>query len=193
MGPLEQVKPWQTSGLQGVRRFLDRVHGLSARELSDSSMDLETARLVHRTLRKVGEDIEALRFNTAVSSMMILSNHLSSLPAIPREALEKLVLCLSPFAPHLSEELWEKLGHAPSIADVAWPNYDPAFCVDERVEIAVQVNGRVRGRIELATDASEEAAVAAALEEPHVQKYVEGRPLRKVVYVPGRILNLILG
>ncbi|HEY6557393.1 MAG TPA: leucine--tRNA ligase [Polyangiaceae bacterium] len=193
MGPLEQVKPWQTSGMHGVRRFLDRVHSIASRELSAASMQPETAKLVHRTVKKVGEDIEALRFNTAVSAMMILSNHLNSLEQIPREAVEKLLLCVSPFAPHLAEELWEKIGHQPSIADVPWPEFDPALCIDERVEIPVQVNGKVRGRVELARDASEEIAREAALQDENVQKFVEGKSVRKFVYVPGRIVNLIVG
>jgi leucyl-tRNA synthetase len=155
-------------------------------------MQPETAKLVHRTVKKVGEDIEALRFNTAISAMMILSNHLNSIKEVPREAVEKLLLCLSPFAPHLAEELWEKIGHQPSIADVAWPDFDPALCVDQRVEIAVQVNGKVRGRVELERDASEDVAREAALQDENVQKFVEGKSVRKFVYVPGRIVNLIV-
>ena len=192
MGPLEQVKPWQTAGIQGVRRFLDRVHTLSTRELSDE-MSAETAKLVHRTVKKVGEDIEGLRFNTAISAMMILANHLNGLQPTPREALEKLTLCLSTFAPHLGEEIWERLGHPPTILDVAWPAYDPALCVDDQVEVAVQVNGKVRGRAVLAQDASEDAARAAALEDENVSRHVADKQIRKVVYVPGRVLNLIVG
>src|SRR5690606_30421029 len=150
MGPLEQTKPWQTSGIQGVRRFLDRVHQVATRPLSDAPMDTETAKLVHRTVKKVGDDIEQLRFNTAVSAMMILTNHLAGLESPPRAAVERLVSILAPFAPHLPEELWTVLGHAPTIADVEWPAYDPALIEDEEVEIAVQVNGRVRGRVRLA-------------------------------------------
>jgi leucyl-tRNA synthetase len=137
-------------------------------------MDLETAKLVHRTVKKVGEDIEALRLNTAVSAMMILANHLNGLAVTPREAVEKLVLCLAPYAPHLGEELWAQLGSTKtargSVLDAPWPSFDPALCVDEVVEVAVQVNGKVRGRASLARDASEDA-----------------------VYVPGRIVNLSVG
>jgi leucyl-tRNA synthetase len=192
MGPLEQVKPWQTAGLQGVRRFLDRVHVLGQRP-AGGAMDDETARLVARTVKKVGEDVEAMRFNTAVSAMMILANHLHGFEAPPKEAMEKLVLCLSPFAPHLAEELWERLGHAPSVADVAWPTYDPALCVDAEVEIAVQVNGKVRGRITLAREADEATARALALADAGAKPHLEGKTVRKVVYVPGRIVNLIVG
>lgn len=192
MGPLEQVKPWQTAGIQGVRRFLDRVHTLATRELSGEPMELETAKLVHRTVKKVGEDIEALRFNTAISAMMILANHLNGLRKTPREALEKLTLCLSPFAPHLAEELWEMLGHPPPILDAPWPSFDPGLCVDEQLELAVQVNGKVRGRALLAKDAPEDVARARALEDENVRRHVEGKQICKVVYVPGRVLNLIV-
>jgi leucyl-tRNA synthetase len=192
MGPLEQAKPWQSSGIQGVRRFLDRVDNIAARPLSAAALDGETAKIVHRTVKKVGEDIVGLRLNTAVSTMMKLVNHLNALEQPPREAVEKLVLCLSPFAPHLAEELWERLGHPPSIAHVAWPSFDPALCVDDVVEIAVQVNGKVRGRAELARDASEEAAREAALADPNVAKFLEGKAIRKLVYVPAKILNFIV-
>jgi leucyl-tRNA synthetase len=193
MGPLEQVKPWQTQGIQGVRRFLDRVHAIGTRELAPEPMSDETARLVHRTIQKVGADIEALRFNTAVSAMMTLAKHLHALSRPPREAVELLVLVLSPFAPHLCEEMWERIGNTPSIANAAWPAHDPAKCIDDEVEIAVQVNGKVRGTIRLARDASEASARAAGLEDANVQKHVAGKAIKKCVYVPGRILNLIVG
>ncbi len=192
MGPLEQAKPWQSSGIQGVRRFLDRVHHIASRPLSEAALDLETAKLVHRTVQKVGDDIVALRLNTAVSAMMILVNHLNGLEQPPREAVEKLLLCLSPFGPHLAEELWAQLGHPPSIANVPWPSFDLALCVDDVLEIAVQVNGKVRGRAALPRDADEAAARAAALADPNVSKFLEGKALKKLVYVPGKILNFIV-
>jgi len=192
MGPLEQMKPWQTSGIHGVRRFLDRVDALAGRELLPGPMDEQTAKLVHRTVKKVSEDIDALRLNTAVSAMMILTNHLTSLAALPREALEKLVLCLAPFAPHLGEELWERLGHPASVANAPWPEFDPALCVDDSVEIGVQVNGKVRGRVTLALDATEQDAKAAGLADPNVAKFVEGKTVIKMIYVAGKILNFIV-
>ncbi len=192
MGPLEQAKPWQSSGIQGIRRFLDRVFALSDRALVPGEGEPTTQRLVHRTVKKVGEDIEALRFNTAVSAMMILLNHLATLDPLPQGAYEKLLGCLAPFAPHLSEELWSKLGHAPSIAHHPWPSHDPGLCVDDVVEIAVQVNGKVRGRIMLAQAASQAEALEAANGDPGVVRSLGGRAPRKVVYVPGKILNLIV-
>jgi len=192
MGPLEAVKPWQTSGIQGVRRFLDRVHALATRELDATPVDEETARLVAKTIKKVTDDLESLRFNTAISAMMILSNHLNGIERPPREAVDKLVLVLSPFAPHLAEELWARLGRLASIADCGWPSYDEALTVDETVTVAVQVNGKLRGRILLSRDAPEEAARQAAEAEENVKKHLAGKAVRKVVYVPGRIMNFIV-
>ena len=171
---------------------MDRVHHIASRPLSDAPLELETAKLVHRTIQKVGEDIAGLRLNTAISAMMILVNHLNGFEQPPRAAVEKLVLCLSPFAPHLAEELWSQLGHAPSIANAAWPAFDIALCVDDVLEIAVQVNGKVRGRAALARDADEAAARAAALADPNVSKFLDGKALKKLVYVPGKILNFIV-
>ncbi|HEX4474504.1 MAG TPA: leucine--tRNA ligase, partial [Polyangiaceae bacterium] len=192
MGPLDQVKPWQTSGIQGVRRFLDRLYTVSKKPLTDA-LDETTTRQLHRTVKKVTEDVDAMRFNTAISTMMIFTNHLVGLDAAPKEAVEKLALCLSPFGPHLAEEIWADLGHSTPISLADWPSYDERWCVDDTVEIAVQVNGKVRGTVALARDASADAARDAALRDENVQKFVADKSIRKVVYVPGRILNLIVG
>lgn len=190
MGPLEQVKPWQTAGLKGVRRFLDKVAALGERDRVDV-MDDATAKLVHRTVKKVGDDIEELRLNTPISAMMILANHLEKLDAIPAEALEKLILCLSPFAPHLSEELWSTLRPGSSLTGVEWPEFDERLVVDDVVDVPIQVNGKVRDRVQLARDATAGDAEKAALASEKVQKLIEGLSVKKVVYVPGRILNVI--
>jgi leucyl-tRNA synthetase len=193
MGPLEAAKPWQTSGIQGVRRFLDRVDSVCAKPVSNAPSDLTTQRLVARSVKKVGEDIEALRFNTAISTMMIWANHLAGYDEPSRDAVEALVLCVSPFAPHLAEELWTRLGHSPSISQMPWPTFDPALCEDDTVEMGVQVNGKVRGRITLKKDADAKQAVETALNEPNVRKFIGEQSIKKTVYVAGKILNLIVG
>jgi leucyl-tRNA synthetase len=195
MGPLEQVKPWQTAGIEGVRRFLDRTWNVATGPLAASAdaYDDETRRLVHKTVRKVTLDIEGLRLNTAISAMMILVRHLGGLPRVPREAIETLALILSPFAPHLGEEIWQRLGHPESLAYAPWPQFDPDLVRDHAVEIGVQVNGRVRGTVTLPLDADVETATAAALAEPRVHSHLEGKTVRKVIYVKGKILNFILG
>jgi leucyl-tRNA synthetase len=192
MGPLEAVKPWQATGIVGVRRFLDRVWN-ACTNLSDEAADPATKKLLHKTIRKVGEDVESLRFNTAISAMMILVNHLGTLPKTPREAARTLALVLSPFAPHLGEELWERLGGRQSLAYEPWPEFDPSLVVDEVVSIGVQVNGKARASIEVAADADEDAAKKAALADPKVQEFTRDKTIKKVIYVKGRILNLIVG
>jgi leucyl-tRNA synthetase len=193
MGPLEQTKPWQTAGIQGSRRFLDKVHAVGTRSLVDGEGDEETRKLLHRTIKKVGEDIETMRFNTAVSTLMILTNRLASLDAPPRAALEKLLQLLAPFAPHLAEELWRELGHPELIADMTWPTYDPALCVDDVIEIGVQVNGKARGRVRLAKDAAEAEARVESLKDENVERFIAGKPIKKFIYVPGKIVNFIVG
>lgn len=191
MGPLEQVKPWQTSGIQGVRRFLDRVFAVGTSPLS-GDIDDETKRLVHKTIKKVSRDIEALRFNTAVSAMMILTRHLADKDPVPREGVEALVLLLSPFAPHLCEELWRRLGHEASLAYHPWPSFDEALCAEDVIEIGVQVNGKLRGRISIHVNASAEEARTLALADANVASYVEDKAIKKLVYVPGKIVNIIV-
>ena len=153
MGPLEAVKPWQSAQIQGIVRFRDRIWALAQRA-PGAAMDEATRRLLHKTIKKVSGDIEALSFNTAISAMMVLVNHLGSLEAPPLEAMRALALLLSPFAPHLGEELWRLQGHPRSLAHEAWPTWDEALCVDDEIEVAVQVNGKVRGRVTLARTAS---------------------------------------
>jgi leucyl-tRNA synthetase len=193
MGPLKETKPWQTAGIQGCRRFLDRVDAIAHKPLADGEGDDETRKLLHRSVKKVGEDIETMRFNTAVSTLMILANRLASLDATPRGALEKLLLVLAPFAPHLAEDLWQKLGHQELICTQPWPSFEPALCVDDFVEIGVQVNGKARGRVKLAKDASEDTAKSEALKDENVARFVADRPLKKFLYVPGKIVNFIVG
>jgi leucyl-tRNA synthetase len=125
--------------------------------------------------------------------MMILANRLASLDSVPRGALEKLLLVLAPFAPHLAEELWQGLGHEQLIAEQPWPGFDPALCVDDVIEIGVQVNGKARGRVKLAKDASEDEARAESLKDENVVRFIADKPLKKFIYVPGKIVNFIVG
>jgi leucyl-tRNA synthetase len=163
-------------------------------ELSDEpgSYDDATRRLIHKTVKKVGDDIGAMRFNTAISAMMILVKHLGALRAVPRDAARTLALLVSPFAPHLGEEVWQRLGGRGSLAYEPWPSFDPALVKDDVVEIGVQVNGRLRGVVQLSVTADEATARAAALAEPNVAAHVAGKTMKKVVYVAGKILNLIV-
>jgi leucyl-tRNA synthetase len=198
MGPLEQVKPWQTSGIEGVKRFLERVWNVATGPTTTdpTAYDDATRRLVHKTIRKVTLDIEALRFNTAISAMMILVKHLGALRAVPRDAARALALIVSPFAPHLGEEVWQRMhpARAPqSLAEEPWPPFDPLLVKDDVVEIGVQVNGKLRGTMTLAVDADEAAARQSAMAEPRVSAHLEGKTVKKFIYVKGKIANFIVG
>ncbi|MBK8252657.1 MAG: leucine--tRNA ligase [Polyangiaceae bacterium] len=193
MGPLEAVKPWQTSQVSGVVRFRDRLYSAVLKNDSAAVMGEETKKLLHRTVKKVTHDIESMAFNTAISQMMVYVNHLYTLTTIPLEAVLPLILIVSPFAPHLGEELWNKTGHSQSLAYEPWPTWDEALCVDDVVEMAVQVNGKVRGKIQLAKAATEEEARTAALAVESVAAFTQGKQVKKFVYVPGKIINLVVG
>jgi leucyl-tRNA synthetase len=191
MGPLEAVKPWQTAQIQGMVRFRDRLFSTCARPLVDE-IDDATRRLLHKTIKKVTNDIESMSFNTAITAMQVLVNHLSGSRTVPREAARALALLVSPFAPHLGEEIWSRLGNERTLAYEPWPTWDEALCIDDVVEVPVQVNGRVRGRVTLSRMASEDEARAAALADQGVRAFVGDKALQKTVYVPGKILNLVV-
>jgi leucyl-tRNA synthetase len=205
LGPMDRDKPWQESGIDGVSRFLDRVWRICTDEngklqVDDSELSDELNKLLHKTIKKVGEDIESLNFNTAISAMMILLNEIYRSGQRPRKAIQPLVQILSPFAPHLCEEIWALLhGQAETsssaknslVALSAWPTFDSNLTVDSVVTIGVQVNGKARGSIDLDKDAEEALAVAKAQELETVRNALGGKPVKKVIYKAGRILNLI--
>jgi leucyl-tRNA synthetase len=200
IGPLEASKPWSTKGVEGITRFLDRVWRLFLDEdgrlssaLSGEEPALESRRLLHQTIRKVTEDLDELKFNTAIAQMMVFVNELNRLERRPRSLLEPFALILSPFAPHLGEELWHRLGHDRTLAYEPWPVWDPALVVEDRVTVAVQVNGKLRATLSLPRDSDQSAARAAALEDQRVRRFVDGAEVRKVIYVPNKLLNLVLG
>ena len=193
MGPLEAVKPWQTEQLAGVTRFQNRVYALCRRirdgEAAADEGNDDVLRTMHRTIKKVTGDIEQLQFNTAISAMMIFVNELNGNPR--KEAAEALVLLLSPFAPHLAEECWEMLGHGDSLALHPWPEHDEKMCVDDTVKLGVQINGKVRGEIELALDADEDTAMGLATSIDKVNSFLEGKNIVKVIYKAGKVLNIV--
>ena len=197
MGPLEAVKPWNTRGVEGVTRFLERVWRLMVSEenrLSNAVVTiappLEHHRLLHQTIKKVTEDIEGLRFNTAISQMMVFTNEMTKAEQRSRSLLEPFVLILAPFAPHLAEELWEILGHKPSVSQQPWPVFDPAMTVSDRLTIPVQVNGKLRGKIEVAADASRDIIERAAREV--VAEWLQGHESKKVIYVEKKLINFVV-
>jgi leucyl-tRNA synthetase len=198
MGPLEQDKPWSTSDVDGVHRFLNRIWRLLVDEESgepsvvDAEADADQRRVLHRTIKKVTEDIEGLDFNTAIAAMMEFVNAANKWDAVPREIAEPFVLILSPFAPHLSEELWRRLGHDESLAYEDWPAYDEELIKKDVIEMPVQVNGTVRGTIEVGAEAEEEEVLAQAKAEENVARYLENGTVQREIYVPGRIVNFVV-
>ncbi|HEX8344299.1 MAG TPA: leucine--tRNA ligase [Actinoplanes sp.] len=197
MGPLDVSRPWETRAVVGSHRFLQRVWRLVVDEATgavrvgdEPLADVSTRRLLHRVIDGVRGDLEELRFNTAIAKLIELTNALTPLPVVSREAVEPLVLMLSPFAPHLAEELWQKLGHPATLAYADFPVADPAYLVAESVTYPVQVNGKVRGRVEVPADAAEDAVRSAALAE--VAEVLAGREPRKVIVVAGRLVSVVV-
>ncbi len=203
MGPLEATKPWSMNGVEGVARFLARVWRLVMEEnqagdwvnspaIQDVPMDKAIAKVVHATIKKVGEDIEDLSFNTAISQMMICVNAL--IPANPRplEALQLLLQVLNPFAPHLTEELWARIGGDVFLADRSWPAYDPALLIEDEIEIPIQVNGKVRDKIVVKKDATKDEIESAARASAKIAEWTAGKEIKKIVVVPGKLVNIVV-
>jgi leucyl-tRNA synthetase len=197
MGPLEAMKPWSTHGVEGVTRFLERVWRLIVNDegrlssgIVPSAPAVEHVRILHQTIKKVTEDIEQLRFNTAISQMMVFTNEMTKLDQRPRSLIEPFVLLLSSFAPHIAEELWSVLGHAPSVSQQPWPEFDPALTVSDRLTIPVQVNGKLRARIEVGVDAGRQEVEAVARHE--AQEWLQGTEPKKVIYVEKKLINFVV-
>ncbi len=196
MGPLDKDKPWQPTGIEGVRRFLDRIIRLVLNDqghmiATDEALNAEIEKTLHKTIKKVTEDIESMSFNTAISAMMILVNELYKHNTHSKKVLLPLVQLLAPFAPHMSEELWEKMGGTGFVALATWPTFKPEFCLDNVITLGVQVNGKMRGTIDVAPDATENMALEAAYMVTTVQNALNGQKPKKVIYKAGKILNLI--
>jgi leucyl-tRNA synthetase len=202
MGPLEATKPWSMRGVEGVYRFLTRVWRLfiddRAQELrlndtvKDAAPDKETLRKLHQTIQKVTEDLDGMRFNTAIAAMMELTNHLTKLEVRPRSVLEPFALILSPFAPHLAEELWRALGGQDTLAYAPWPKFDPTLTKADEIEVPVQVNGKVRSRITVPAEIDEPSLKAAALADPRVRDALAGKEPRKVIVVARKLVNVVV-
>ena len=202
MGPLEATKPWSMEGVNGVRGFLDRVWRMIVDERGESlalnaavqaiEPTAEQNRVLHRTVREVTQDIERLSFNTAIAKMMEFTNFFLKADRRPRQAMETFVLILSPFAPHLGEELWRLLGHSQTLAYEPWPTYDESLIKEDTVEVPVQINGKVRGRVRVATEADEAIHEAAALADPKIAAQLAGKTLVKKIILPGRMINFVV-
>ena len=192
IGDFEKAAPWSSDSIRGVRRFLERVWALSDNLVEGDGIRAEVEGAIHKTIRKVGEDIETLKFNTAIAAMMALVNEFNAHGGATRAEYMVLVQLLNPFAPHMTEELWEMLGNENELAYTPWPEFDPAKCVDNVVEIAVQVNGKIRARITVGAEDDAATVLAAAKAQERVAPELEGKQLVKELYVPRKLVNLVV-
>lgn len=200
MGPLEAIKPWSMQGVEGVHRFLQKLWRAVVEKdtgrldaiVKETAADEATLRLLNQTIKKVGDDIESFGFNTAISQMMIFVNHLVKLPVIPKATVEKLVLVLSPFAPHIAEELWEKLGHTESLTYENWPQYDKELIKEKEIELAIQVNGKIKDKIVVPADSDEEQIKQKALGCDKVVAAMAGKEPKKVIVIKSRLVNIVI-
>ena len=192
MGPAEQDVEWSDQGVVGVFRFLNKVWELTIGGPTSNSLNLE--RLRHKTIKKVTEDIENFRFNTAVSCLMEYVNKLLEArpPIVSNECIETLLLLLAPMAPHIAEELWQKTGHKQSIFNQKWPEFKPDLVIDERIQMVIQINGKVRDKMEVGRDISQLEAEKSARRSKKIQKYIKGKKIKKIIFVPGRLINFVI-
>ncbi|MCM3569671.1 leucine--tRNA ligase [Neobacillus mesonae] len=198
MGPLDASIAWSTNGLDGSRRFLDRIWRLFIEENGELNPKIQSneeasslEKVYHQTVKKVTEDYEALHFNTAISQMMVFINEAYKATVLPKSYVEGFVKLLSPVAPHIAEELWEKLGHNETISYEAWPAYDEAKLVDNEVEIVIQVNGKVKAKLVVPKDASKDALEGIAMGDNRIKEQIDGKTVRKVITVPGKLVNIV--
>ena len=200
MGPLNKSKPWSTKGLQGCYRFVNKLWSiivdengnLSSKIVDSDEEDKDTLFLHHQTIKKLGEDIENLHFNTAVSQLMIYCNHLQKCSTVSKKLIEELVIILSPFVPHLSEEFWSLLGHSETITYQPWPQFDEGLIQLDEVTIAVQVNGKLRANINIAKDSDEKDVISEAMSLENVEKFTSEGNIVKTIYIPNRLLNFVV-
>ena len=197
MGPLDVSRPWDTRAVVGSQRFLQRLWRTVVDEQTgdvtvvDTEPDAATSRLVHRTIDEVRTEMAAMRFNTAIARLIVLTNHLTGLPAVPRAAAEALVLLVAPLAPHVAEELWSRLGNEVSLAREPYPVADPALLVEETVTCVVQVQGKVRDRIEVSPSIGQDELRELALAAAGVQRALDGRAVRTVIVRPPTLVNVV--
>ncbi|MBN1523390.1 MAG: leucine--tRNA ligase [Spirochaetales bacterium] len=192
MGPLEVSKPWSTNGIFGIKRFLERVYRLGEKSLSDEKADDKLVRLLHKTIKKVTEDTGSLAFNTAIAQMMIFTGEINSLETLPKTLWEPFVLLLSPYAPHLAEELWEKCGNKASVAMQKWPEFSEELAIDDVITLVVQINGKVRTKLETSRGLSKEQLEEEAMKAPRIQELIEGKAIVKIIAVPDRLVNIVI-
>ena len=197
LGPVEQSKPWDTKGIEGVHRFLRKLWRLFFDELkgkvwNEGQANAAELKIIHRAIKKIEEDTERFSFNTAVSAFMVCVNELADAKCNKKEVLEQLLILLVPYAPHIAEELWHELGNESSILDAAYPTFNPQYLVESSKEYPVSINGKMRTTMNVALDATEEEAKQLTLANEVVQKWLEGRDPKKFIFVKGKMINVVI-
>tara|TARA_Y100000385_G_scaffold280307_1_gene331259 strand:+ start:24 stop:608 length:585 start_codon:yes stop_codon:yes gene_type:complete len=192
MGPLDKDKPWSMNGVKGVYGFISKAFKtFGNKDYYTDSESGETTKLLHKTIKKVTSDIEEMKFNTAISQMMIFTNHCAKEKKFSKETASIFAQIVAPYAPHAAEEIWEVAGHKETLAYAAWPMHDEALAKDDLITMAVQVMGKTRGTISVPADISKEDFLAQAKADPKVAKHLEGKTIVKEIYVPGKICNFV--
>jgi leucyl-tRNA synthetase len=201
LGPLDAMKPWNQQNIEGVHRFLKKVWrecldettgAPNARIAATGTLTPETEKLRHETIKKVGEDFDAMRFNTAISQLMIFVNALQKEPVLPRDVLQDFLRLLAPLAPHVAEELWVRIGAEGSVASSGWPVFDPAKLVATTTTIVIQVNGKHRGDVEVPASVTEAELRVLAPQNPKVAAHLAGKEIKRAIYVKGRLINFLV-
>ena len=191
IGDFEKSAPWSSASIKGCKRFLDRIWALQDVVVDGDTYRDELRASFHKTIKKVTEDIEELKFNTAIASMMSLLNQIAAVGSINRAEFKTFLILLNPFAPHITEELFEQMNYGGMVTEASWPTYDEAECVEDTIELVVQVNGKLRGKLVVAADISKDDAISAAKEESHVKEAISGKNVVKEIYVPGKLVNIV--
>ena len=192
VGDFEKAAPWNPQGVKGCKRFIDRVWSLQEIVNDKEGYSPELESLMHKTIKKVTEDIDSLGFNTAIAAMMTLVNEMVKLGSVSRDDLKTLTLLFNPFAPHMTEELWEVMNFGGTVTDQKWPTFDESKCVENEVEIAVQVNGKIKARINVPADIEQADALAKAKSDEKVAAEIAGKTIVKELYVKGRLVNIVV-
>jgi leucyl-tRNA synthetase len=197
LGPVEQSKPWDTNGIDGCHRFLRKLWGVFFDKndnfaITDEEPTKEELKSIHKLIKKTSEDIPAFSYNTTVSAFMICLNELTALKCNKKSIFEKFVTVLSPFAPHICEELWEILGNTTTICDAQWPEYNEEYLKEDTVKYTISFNGKARFTLDFPADATNAEIEAAVLANENSQKYIDGKPIKKVIVVPKKIVNIVI-
>ena len=193
MGPFEQAIPWDTKGIVGAKRFLEKIYVLAHQKEFSKKENSALKSLISKTIKKVGDDIEMMKFNTAISSLMILVNNLfENQETLTKENIKNLLMLLFPFAPHLAEELWQKVGFKGLCSDQKWPKYNEKLIKEEKAVLVVQINGKFRDRIEVSRDINQNRAEGIVLQAPKIKNLVGSSQIKKIIFVPNKLINIVL-